>query len=233
MQSQATPRAPQQPAAPTTPAQIVLPGPNGTQITVPIPMPPAEIRALEQRASLLNNQLFVARAQRDALARQLQNPQVADRAGLQQQLQSVDQRILTLQEDIAANDQALASIPARMRIASTAHGGYFDSPSVAVITATTGLVTMAMLFPFAMLLARRLWRRQSAHPGSAISAEEWREGLDRMDRLETAVDTIAVEIERIGEGQRFITRALGSGEAPFAGVRREERTAEPVRRDGA
>jgi hypothetical protein len=31
---------------------------------------------------------------------------------------------------------------------------------------------------------------------------------DRMQRLEQAIDSIAVEVERIGEGQRFVTRLL-------------------------
>jgi hypothetical protein len=33
-------------------------------------------------------------------------------------------------------------------------------------------------------------------------------GDDRMKRLEQAIDSIAVEVERIGEGQRFVTNLL-------------------------
>jgi hypothetical protein len=33
-------------------------------------------------------------------------------------------------------------------------------------------------------------------------------GDDRMERLEQAVDSIAVEMERVGEGQRFVTKLL-------------------------
>jgi hypothetical protein len=32
--------------------------------------------------------------------------------------------------------------------------------------------------------------------------------VPRLDRLEQAVDAIAIEIERISEGQRFVTRVL-------------------------
>lgn len=32
---------------------------------------------------------------------------------------------------------------------------------------------------------------------------------ERLDRIERAVDVTALEVERIGEGQRFLTRALG------------------------
>jgi hypothetical protein len=33
--------------------------------------------------------------------------------------------------------------------------------------------------------------------------------VERLERIERAVDTTALEVERIGEGQRFLTRALG------------------------
>ena len=34
---------------------------------------------------------------------------------------------------------------------------------------------------------------------------------ERLERIERAVETTAIEVERIGEGQRFLTRALGEG----------------------
>lgn len=44
--------------------------------------------------------------------------------------------------------------------------------------------------------------------------------MDRLNRLDQAMDSIAIEVERIGEGQRFVTRvltdnsrALGAGAA--------------------
>ena len=46
-------------------------------------------------------------------------------------------------------------------------------------------------------------RRQRAVPGESASDA-------RLARLEVAVESIAVEIERISEGQRFTTRLLNS-----------------------
>jgi hypothetical protein len=37
--------------------------------------------------------------------------------------------------------------------------------------------------------------------------------LARLDRLEQAVDSIAVEVERVGEGQRFATKLLSERSA--------------------
>jgi hypothetical protein len=48
-----------------------------------------------------------------------------------------------------------------------------------------------------------------------------------MERLEQAVDAIAIEIERVSEGQRFVTRLLTEGSAPALSV--GQKAAEPVR----
>lgn len=48
------------------------------------------------------------------------------------------------------------------------------------------------------------WRRQSSVGESATSSM----ADARLSRLEQAVDAIAVEVERISEGQRFTTKLL-------------------------
>ena len=40
------------------------------------------------------------------------------------------------------------------------------------------------------------------------------EVMERLERIERAVDVTALEVERIGEGQRFLTRALGERSIP-------------------
>jgi hypothetical protein len=41
---------------------------------------------------------------------------------------------------------------------------------------------------------------------------------DRLERIEHAVEAMAVEVERISEGQRFVTRLLAEREAPRAAL---------------
>jgi hypothetical protein len=42
---------------------------------------------------------------------------------------------------------------------------------------------------------------------------------DRLTHLEQSVDAVAIEVERIGEGQRFVTRLFAeNGAAPVPGV---------------
>jgi len=48
-----------------------------------------------------------------------------------------------------------------------------------------------------------------------------------MERLEQAVDAIAIEIERVSEGQRYVTRLLTEGAASALPV--GQRAADPVR----
>jgi hypothetical protein len=52
--------------------------------------------------------------------------------------------------------------------------------------------------------AERLAARRRARPRSGDLSV----GDERMQRLESAIDAIAVEVERIGEGQRFVTKLL-------------------------
>ena len=46
---------------------------------------------------------------------------------------------------------------------------------------------------------------------------------DRLDRIESAVDSIAVEVERLSEGQRFLLGARGPERAPQPAVAKPER----------
>jgi hypothetical protein len=52
---------------------------------------------------------------------------------------------------------------------------------------------------------------------------------DRLGRMEQAIDAVAVELERVGEGQRYVTkvfsesqRALGAGAAEPIEVRQRD-----------
>jgi hypothetical protein len=66
--------------------------------------------------------------------------------------------------------------------------------------ATTHAILAVLFATGAMrLLARH--RALSADAQPALDAE-------RMQRLEQAIDSMAVELERVGEGQRFVTKIL-------------------------
>jgi hypothetical protein len=76
------------------------------------------------------------------------------------------------------------------------------------IAGMTMIVLLALGIPFVRALARR-WDREPLHP--SIPAEV----TARLERIEQAVDAVAIEVERISEGQRFTTKLLSdrAGEA--------------------
>ena len=94
------------------------------------------------------------------------------------------------------------------------------------IIAIASVPITAIGVPIARAIARRLESQgQQPRAPSDVSA--------RLERMEQAIDAIAVEIERVAEAQRFTTRlladqsgragALGLGAAaPQAGVRTPE-----------
>jgi hypothetical protein len=76
---------------------------------------------------------------------------------------------------------------------------------VSVIFGTMAIV----LFPLMRAWARRIEGRGPTPPALP------REAAERLERIERAVESIAVEVERISEGQRFVTRVLADrGEIP-------------------
>ncbi len=62
-------------------------------------------------------------------------------------------------------------------------------------------ITLAIGVPIARAFARRM---DSESKGPRIPTEV----LERLERMEQSLDAVAVEIERISEGQRFTTRLL-------------------------
>jgi hypothetical protein len=63
-------------------------------------------------------------------------------------------------------------------------------------------VTHAGLVLLGAYWVRHLWRRA----GETEIPAEFHEFTDRLTHVEQSVDAVAIELERIGEGQRFITR---------------------------
>jgi hypothetical protein len=84
-------------------------------------------------------------------------------------------------------------------------------------------------FALALIGAGLVWRfspyaRRFRQPDGSATAQ-LREINDHMMRLEQASDAIAIEVERIGEGQRFMTRVLTGKATPQA---LGESAAEPI-----
>lgn len=94
----------------------------------------------------------------------------------------------------------------------------FAQVMTVVVLSTAAFVAIA-------LGARILWRKgSSVKPRVESSYDE-----QRQQRLEMAVDSIAVEVERISEAQRFMVGLLSQ---PIVASRPERKDLEPMERSG-
>lgn len=109
-------------------------------------------------------------------------------------------------------------------------GGTPQIPDGAVVISIAFFVMCAVIavgLPIARAFSRRMDRRHAAAP----TADSETRG--RLERIEQAVDAIAVEVERISEGQRFTTKILGEMRAlpqPDPSVAVPDRVAVPISR---
>lgn len=60
----------------------------------------------------------------------------------------------------------------------------------------------------ASVVALLFWFRHREKMASIAAGRSATSDVDRLARLEQAVEAIAVEMERVGEGQRFLTKVL-------------------------
>jgi hypothetical protein len=216
---------------PAPPTEAAQPAPATAVVAPPAAAPTAAemyqaARALRRE---LGNQLERAEDRRDDLRQQLtQTPQseTTTRAGLEARLQDTDARIVALDKEIALADQRVAQ-------AAAVPGATIEPPRPQItregppeeVFMLGGMFIFFVMMPLAIGWARRLWKRAAV----AVSTEMPAELNDRLSRMEQAIDAVAVELERVGEGQRYVTRvfseqqrALGAGSAEPLDVRQRE-----------
>jgi len=218
----------QTPQAPTPPPRpvIVVPGVQGSQtITIPAPQTAADLDALRARREELSNQLVSVDGRRSKLINQLKNTGDATvTKGLQDRLALLDARQLQLESDIQQTGQQLSSASAGS-IATAPSAPGVDGLGSGQLTALFIVFIVLVLGPLAISSARAIWKRSSR---PAPPPMVFNDMAQRLERVEGAVDAIAVEIERISEGQRFVTKLLSeSRPAPMLGA--GQRSAEPAR----
>lgn len=71
-----------------------------------------------------------------------------------------------------------------------------------------GIVMLGLGLPFAIAFAKRIMRGGQTTALPAASADLLRSMDARLTRIEGAVESIAVEVERVTEGQRFAVKLL-------------------------
>lgn len=185
-----------------------------------------DVAALREQRQELSDQLISASNRRSSVAKQLNGvPPGPARSGLEQRIGVLDNRIAQLEADIATTGRQLTSASAGLaETASEPWKFALNSENVMVIS---NVFIIFVLAPMALAAARMMWKRSNRIPVTPGSAENAR----KLDQLQQAVDTIAIEVERVSEGQRFVTRLLS--ETPpvaIAAVARSAGTAESAGR---
>jgi hypothetical protein len=191
----------------------------------------AQLQELYHRASELKIHAGDLAIRRDQLAEQRANVSAAARAKLDAplasvqheytstmvQLEDVNRQIADLQH---ARDMAGAPpitiqppgppgdvAPQSITIQPPPAPPLFDREQINIFASGAFL----LMLPLVLALARRVWMRTGSRP-SAVDFD----ASPRLQRIEQAIESIAIEVERIGEAQRFTTKLLG------------ERVADPV-----
>jgi len=101
--------------------------------------------------------------------------------------------------------EAQAAEPALAPVAIVEHPRPFPSDKIVSL----GIVgSIIVLFPISVAIAIRMLRRPKAQ--AAINAPGVEE---RFTRLEQSIDAIAIEMERVSEGQRYVTKLLATEKA--------------------
>ena len=215
----------QAPARPRAPV-VVIQGAQGSQtITIPAPRTAADIDALKARREELSSQLKSVDSRRSKLISQLkQTGDATATQGLEARLALLDARQLQLETDIQQTGQQLTS-PTAGVIASTAAPPVFAGLGSKEIMTLSVLSIVLIWFPLAFGVGRAIWKR-SNRPGPPAAA--FTETAQRLERLEASVDAIAIEIERVSEGQRFVTKLLSESQ-PAHVLGAGQRTPETIR----
>ena len=205
--SQATTTTPQANRAPAPNTQAGA-APRATQsVPIAIPQTQGDVDVLLSRRSELSDQLSSATGRRNDLARQLRSARAGpDQAGIEARITQLDARIISIESDMQDIGHAVAQAPRGLRQTSTSTGVPFryGQPSAGQITAISIIGMITVLMPLSIAFARALLRRSSRPPAPQIPKDV----SDRLERMEQGIDAVAVEVERIGEGQRFVTQLM-------------------------
>ena len=190
------------------------PSPNAPKLSVP--RTAAELSELRNRRDDLVGQLVATHSRRGERQEEMRQTDAGGQGVLRQQMSELDQRVLRMEQDVSTLDHLIATAPAAFGVQAGAldavqlaqqlaqPSGFVvlgpNGPSANAVPALLLLITLLQI----VLLIRSRMRRTPPVAADAVT----RESAARLARVEQAVDAIAVEVERVSEGQRFVSRLL-------------------------
>lgn len=212
-----------------------------------------DVHALDLRRTELRHQLESNTERRALLSAQLQEARGTPmQRDLEARIQALDVRTARIDQELNQIDDAVNAALAQGIAADQAPQGRTIGqtfPQMPVMPGMPGMPPMmpgreakntlarAMFFEGLgfVLLGLLLWRfmrRRGPAPPVRLAAEE----TARLEQLQRNVDVIALEVERISEGQRYVAKLLSERQAVGAGAAQDissRREPEPVRKRDA
>ena len=176
-----------------------------------VPKTAEEYAALESRINSLREQLQDAAARRNTVADNLKSADEQARSGYVERLQILDQRIIAIEAEISNSVARLAEAPPSARFQASVAQRQPGPEQIAEqalekVIPVVAILSVFVFFPIAFALSRFIWRRSvSPTPKAAVTD---RATQDKLEHLQQSMDAIAIEVERISEGQRFVTKVL-------------------------
>ena len=82
-----------------------------------------------------------------------------------------------------------------------------DEELVVAIAGMIMTIVLVLGLPLVVVHARKIWKRDSATSDAMSPSSD-----HRLERIEQAIDAMAVEVERVAESQRFMTKLLSERE---------------------
>jgi hypothetical protein len=173
----------------------------------------AQLKALRTRANELKLRASDLEVRRNQLGQQRTSlgadvsPAAVDKqlADVQHELSSTYIQLESTNQEI--HDVETARDMARVGITVQPPPPPYDA--VLERQAMVGAGALILLLPLVLAYARRIWRR-----GNVPTLDL--ENSPRLQRMELAIESIALEVERIGEAQRFTTKLLADRQSDAA-----------------
>jgi len=193
------------------------PAPASAGSATPVSESEIRLNALELHQRVTIGQLVNLEAQRASTARDLPGLSVAERPQGARLLTKIEAAITSENADLDATRQQIREIRGSMPVLAPAPSAIVTQPQTMFGHTPMefgGAAAFLLLLPMALAAARAMWRR-----GSAPRAGRDYESNQHFSRLEQAVESIAIEVERISESQRFAAKWLAEKPEKLAAVK--------------
>lgn len=170
-----------------------------------------EVQGLRTRLELLREGLQDAASRRRTISGQLRSTDSKAVPGLERRMAELDDRIIQIEREITTTELRLSSTEPTLlsQAAEVSFSRQVDPATIATeivddIVPIVAIISIFVLAPIGLAISRLIWKRASAPRRAPVDTVT----QQRLDSLQQSVDTIAIEVERISEGQRFVTKLL-------------------------